>query len=98
MNESSLTHIPPPFSISLDNRRKPMITVAGLELEIDSNTFQNGKARLKCVANIFSLYQRDVELVLDEERPRPRPSSVLGTRDAASGKLIMSSLLVRIVP
>lgn len=86
MNESWLTHVPTPNAIAVDSRRKPMITVSGLELEIDSNTFQNGKARLKCVANIFSLYHREVELVLDEERPKPWPSSVLGTRDAASGE------------
>lgn len=94
MNESSLTHIPAPYALVLDSRRKPMITVAGLELEIDSNTFQNGKARLKCVANIFSLYQREVELVFDEERPRPRPSSVLGTRDAASGTQIVVAYVI----
>jgi hypothetical protein len=29
------------------------------------------------------LYKREVELILEEEKPRPRPSSELRTRDAA---------------
>lgn len=69
-----------------DPKRKTVITVAGLELEIDGNTFQVGKARIRCVANLFSYYDARVEQVLEEERPRPRPSSVLGTRDSASSK------------
>lgn len=63
-----------------------MITTSGLELEIDGKTFQGGKARLSCVATVFNLYRREKEVVLEEERPRPRPSSVLGTRDASSGR------------
>lgn len=62
-----------------------MMTVSGLELEIEGNSFQGGKAKLTCIASLFNLYKREREVVLEEERPRPRPSSVLGTRDASAG-------------
>lgn len=87
INESYLKHIAEPNALTATSgRRTPVVTIAGLELEIDGNTFQGGKARLKCIANVFKLYQREQELVLEEERPRPRPSSVMGNRDTASGK------------
>lgn len=72
-----------------DTRRRPKMTQSSLDLEIDASTFEHGTAHLKCVANIFNLYRRELEFVLDEERPRPRPSSVLGTRDTASGECMI---------
>lgn len=89
INDSYLKRIPVERDSSGSthaNRRVPVITTSGLELEIDGKTFQGGKARLSCVATVFNLYRREKEVVLEEERPRPRPSSVLGTRDAASGR------------
>ena len=83
INASSLKHIPVPNAIVTDSRRQPHITQSALELEIDSNTFEGGKARLQCVASLFHLYKREVELIVEEEKPRPRPSSELRTRDAA---------------
>ncbi|KAH0809615.1 hypothetical protein GEV33_013177 [Tenebrio molitor] len=83
INESSVKYIPLPNAIVTENRRQPFITQSALELEIDSSTFEGGKARLQCVANLFNLYKREVELILEEEKPRPRPSSELRTRDAA---------------
>ncbi|XP_063906104.1 uncharacterized protein LOC135124812 [Zophobas morio] len=85
INASSLKHIPVPNAIVTDSRRQPHITQSALELEIDSNTFEGGKARLQCVASLFHLYKREVELIVEEEKPRPRPSSELRTRDAADG-------------
>ncbi|CAH1118816.1 unnamed protein product [Phaedon cochleariae] len=81
---------PDPFSktSSSSTKRTPAISISGIELEIDENTFHGGKMRLSCVASIFNLYRRERDLVLEESRPRPRPSSVLGTRDAsASGDM-----------
>lgn len=69
-----------------DTRRRPKMTLSSLDVEIDGGTFEHGSAHLRCVSNIFNLYRKEVDFVLDEERPRPRPSSVLGTRDTASGK------------
>ncbi|CAH2010466.1 unnamed protein product [Acanthoscelides obtectus] len=66
---------------SVSVRRTPLVTFSRLELEVDTETFHNGKARLSCVANIFHLYKREKDVILEEERPRPRPSSVLGIRD-----------------
>ncbi|XP_028129399.2 uncharacterized protein LOC114325526 [Diabrotica virgifera virgifera] len=65
-------------------RRIPLVTISGIELAVDENSFQGGKARVSCIANVFHLYRREKSIVLDEDRPRPRPSSVLGTRDASS--------------
>ncbi|XP_044262275.1 uncharacterized protein LOC123009820 [Tribolium madens] len=85
INESSLRHIPVPNAIVTDNRRQPVITQSALELEIDGSTFEGGKARIQCVATLFHLYRREVELIFEEEKPRPRPSSELRTRDATDG-------------
>ncbi|KAJ3643273.1 hypothetical protein Zmor_025996 [Zophobas morio] len=87
INASSLKHIPVPNAIVTDSRRQPHITQSALELEIDSNTFEGGKARLQCVASLFHLYKREVELIVEEEKPRPRPSSELRTRDAADFRI-----------
>ncbi|KAI4459499.1 beat protein [Holotrichia oblita] len=73
---------------ALNEKRKPVSTIIGLEHEIDGSTFKTGKAVLRCSAEFFHLYQSHAEYTVEEERPRPRPSSVLGTRDASSGKLI----------
>lgn len=84
INESSSFHHQDPNAISSFSKRQPLITTSLLETEIDGETFQGGRARVECVASVFNLYKRSVERVLEEERPRPRPSSVLGTRDSAS--------------
>ncbi|VEN38596.1 unnamed protein product [Callosobruchus maculatus] len=81
---------------SVSSRRMPMVAFSQLELEIDEETFQNGKARLKCTGTIFHLYKREKEIVLEEERPRPKPSSVLGIRDAAGGKRIPNCICLHV--
>lgn len=86
MNASNVTYVSAPNAVPVDTRRSPKMTLSSLDVEIDGGTFEHGSAHLKCVTNIFNLYKKEVEFVLDEERPRPRPSSVLGTRDTASGK------------
>ncbi|CAG9858033.1 unnamed protein product [Phyllotreta striolata] len=67
------------------NKRIPLVTVSGVEVAIDESHFHGGKARISCVASVFHLYRREKSVVLDEDRPRPRPSSVLGNRDSNSG-------------
>lgn len=86
VNATNVTYVSPPSPFIMDTRRRPKMTLSSLDIEIDGSTFEHGSAHLKCVANIFNLYRQEVEFVLDEERPRPRPSSVLGTRDTASGE------------
>lgn len=73
---------------SNETQRIPKITVSRFELEIDANTFVDGKVRLQCVAKLFDAYQSQTEVILEEERPRPRPSSVLGTRSSSTGTQI----------
>lgn len=87
VNATNVTHVSAPNPFLTDTRRRPKMTLSSLDIEIDGSTFEHGSAHLKCVANVFSLYRKEVEFVLDEERPRPRPSSVLGTRDTASGEI-----------
>lgn len=89
INASFYKHIPDPNS-TIEGRRKPVITIAGLETEIDINTFRGGKAKIRCVAEIFNLYYSKSEEIIEEDRPRPRPSSVLGTRDSQSGNMYFS--------
>lgn len=85
VNESFVKHLPVANS-TIEGRRRPMITISGLEIEIDINTFYGNKAKIRCVAELFSLYRAEAMELLEEERPRPRPSSVLGTRESQSGK------------
>lgn len=69
-----------------------MVTVVGLELDIDGSTFQYGKIRIECKANMFKLHSSSVELVLEEERPRL--ASVLGTRESSLGSYLDFSALL----
>lgn len=71
---------------SYTNRRLPVKTLSSIELNMSPDTFQGGVARLTCVATIFNLYKKEKEIILEEERPTPRPSSVLGTRDTTAGR------------
>lgn len=57
------------------------MAIAGLDFEIASNTFSNGKLQVVCNANVFHLYQKKAEVLLKEERPIL--ASVLGTRESS---------------
>lgn len=57
------------------------MAIAGLDFEIASNIFTNGKLHVVCNANVFHLYQKKAEVVLMEERPIL--ASVLGTRESS---------------
>ncbi|XP_017780103.1 PREDICTED: uncharacterized protein LOC108565259, partial [Nicrophorus vespilloides] len=92
VNESFMMRLADPDNP--EDRRNPLTTVAGLELEIDGATFQSGKARIRCVADLFNIYQAQEDVVLEEERPRPRPSSVLGTRDSSGSTWLRATFLM----
>ncbi|GJQ72683.1 hypothetical protein Trydic_g1341 [Trypoxylus dichotomus] len=77
-----------------NEKRKPVSAIIGLEHEIDASTFKTGKAVLRCAAEFFHLYQKYIEYTVEEERPRPRPSSVLGTRDTSSGSQLALSFFM----
>nr|CAD7458647.1 unnamed protein product [Timema tahoe] len=70
-------------SVSRNSREsnERMVTSISLEMEISASSFQYGKVRLQCLATMFQLYRGEVEVVLEEERPRP--ASVLGTRETS---------------
>lgn len=67
-----------------DDPQSRKVTTIGLELDMDSNTFQYGKLRVQCVATMFQLYRHEADAVLEEERPRL--ASVLGTRESSPGE------------
>ncbi|KAG5894513.1 hypothetical protein JTB14_026896 [Gonioctena quinquepunctata] len=79
-------------------KRAPLISFSGLEMEIDENNFHNGRVKLSCIASIFNLYRREKEVILEEDRPRPRPSSVLGTRDASASGMSYTRVSSIIIP
>ncbi|KAK5649092.1 hypothetical protein RI129_003984 [Pyrocoelia pectoralis] len=83
VNGTSVMYLPDPNAS--ETQRMPKITVSRFELEIDANTFYEGKVRLQCLASLFNIYQSQTEVILEEERPKPRPSSVLGTRNNVAG-------------
>lgn len=53
---------------------------------MNADMFHGGMARLTCVASIFNLYKKEKEIIIEEDRPTPKPSSVLGTREATAGR------------
>ncbi|XP_063228946.1 uncharacterized protein LOC134534412 [Bacillus rossius redtenbacheri] len=59
------------------------VTTVWLELEVQGSSFQAGKLQLRCEAQLYRLYSRAAEVVLEEERPRL--ASVLGTRESSLG-------------
>ncbi|KAL1506508.1 hypothetical protein ABEB36_005859 [Hypothenemus hampei] len=67
------------------SKRKYYVTTSGIDFQITESTLQNGKAVLSCVANLFNIYRGERKEILEEAKPRPRPSSVLGPRDDRSG-------------
>uniref|UniRef100_A0AAR5PYJ6 Ig-like domain-containing protein n=2 Tax=Dendroctonus ponderosae TaxID=77166 RepID=A0AAR5PYJ6_DENPD len=68
----------------LTGKRKYYRALSGVEIEVTESTFQDGKAILSCVATIFKIYKGEKKETLEDARPRPRPSSVLGPRDYRS--------------
>ncbi|CAH1167382.1 unnamed protein product [Phyllotreta striolata] len=70
------------------SRRAPVATLSSLEMEMDERYFRSGKARFRCAVAIFDLYERETERVVEEDRPKPRPSSVLGNRDTSAGLFV----------
>ncbi|KAL2747904.1 hypothetical protein V1477_003799 [Vespula maculifrons] len=75
VNSSFIMNITDKF---IDNHH---MAIAGLDFEIASNTFSNGKLQVVCNANVFHLYQKKAEVLLKEERPIL--ASVLGTRESS---------------
>ncbi|PSN46591.1 hypothetical protein C0J52_24399 [Blattella germanica] len=73
------------YPIRSDDPQSRLVTMIGLELDMDSSTFQFGKLRVQCVATMFQLYREEAEAILEEERPRL--ASVLGTRESSPESL-----------
>jgi hypothetical protein len=77
-------------AVRSDDPQSRKVTTIGLELDMDSSTFQTGKLRVQCVATMFQLYRQEAETVLEEERPRL--ASVLGTRESSLGEWLPGGL------
>ncbi|XP_050428956.1 uncharacterized protein LOC126838508 [Adelges cooleyi] len=69
-------------------------TTVGLELEV--NSFRVGKMRIRCVADLYGVFQSSTETVLDEEKPRL--ASILSTFSSSptgeSKKYLLSLMAV----
>ncbi|CAG9764216.1 unnamed protein product [Ceutorhynchus assimilis] len=83
----------------LSSRRKHYVMISGVELQIMESTFQEGKAALSCVASLFNIYRGERKAILEEAKPRPKPSSVLSPRDdrSESQRLEIPSLQILII-
>ncbi|XP_048521885.1 uncharacterized protein LOC109533651 isoform X3 [Dendroctonus ponderosae] len=86
-------------SVSLDplyayskNRRSPYMTISYLEKEIDENIFQSGAIKVQCISTLFNLYKSENVRYIDDVRPQPWPSSVIGSTAAnTTGSLIVKT-------
>ncbi|XP_076251084.1 muscle M-line assembly protein unc-89-like [Rhynchophorus ferrugineus] len=65
-------------------QRRLFITSSGLDLQINDDTFQSGKAVLSCVSTLFNIYRGEKKEILEEAKEKPIPSSVLGPTDETS--------------
>ena len=59
---------------------------SALEMDTDTNSFRGGRLKLKCIASVYSRYNRNSEVQIEEEKPR-----VLGSKDS-SGKQVIGGL------
>ncbi|KAF7281077.1 hypothetical protein GWI33_005188 [Rhynchophorus ferrugineus] len=66
------------------SQRRLFITSSGLDLQINDDTFQSGKAVLSCVSTLFNIYRGEKKEILEEAKEKPIPSSVLGPTDETS--------------
>lgn len=91
VNHSFLTQLPGTnTSAYTDPRKKPTMTVIGLEHEIDNSLFLGGKANIRCTADLFNVYKAQGDYIFEQERPKPRPSSVLqNNNESSSGKVFV---------
>ncbi|XP_065170158.1 uncharacterized protein [Atheta coriaria] len=105
VNHSFLTQLPGTnTSAYTDPRKKPTMTVIGLEHEIDNSLFLGGKANIRCTADLFNVYKAQGDYIFEQERPKPRPSSVLqnnnesssvfGSRPACGGMFLLFNVLL----
>ncbi|XP_018321812.2 titin-like [Agrilus planipennis] len=87
VNDSYYSKIPSTF-----NPNEVSVRI-GLKHFIDHKSYHNsGVLRLKCVASLFNLYREEVEASMEDDQPKPRPSSVLGTPN--SGSVISTCYIV----
>lgn len=70
-------------SSSLEDEAKRVTVLSTLELEMGTDSFQYGKARLQCHGSVWGLWDRNNVLILEEERPRL--ASVIGTGESSAG-------------
>ncbi|XP_060523980.1 uncharacterized protein LOC132700585 [Cylas formicarius] len=68
----------------LTSIRKRFVTTSVLKFEVGDSTFEEGKAVLSCVASLFNIYRGEKKEIIEEAKPKPRPSSVLGPRGESS--------------
>ena len=58
-------------------------------MDTDVTSFRGGRLKLKCVADIFSVYSKAAEVQLEEEKPRS--ASVLGPKNSSKSSSMLNS-------
>ncbi|KAL0840667.1 hypothetical protein ABMA28_015863 [Loxostege sticticalis] len=64
-------------------------SISQLSFMVRPDSFERGQLRLTCISSVHSVYSEQAELVINEERPQI--ASVLGTRDDARGKCMLTT-------
>lgn len=60
-------------------------TTIFLDLPLEAKLFEDGKLRLRCIAELFQLYRAHAETIIDEG---PRLAPILATRESGCSKYI----------
>ncbi|XP_030748064.1 uncharacterized protein LOC115876432 [Sitophilus oryzae] len=63
------------------------MTVSYLSKELNENVFQGGVIKVQCVSWLFHLYRSEDVRYIDDDRPKPWPSSVIGVTQTSGGSM-----------
>lgn len=97
VNESSRRRISlDPEKEALKNSRNPCITISYMEKEIDDSVYQGEVVKVQCITSLFNLYRSDNVRYIDDNRPQPWPSSVIGETKNMSSAIVRLSVWIQI--
>ncbi|KAF7283581.1 uncharacterized protein LOC143194125 [Rhynchophorus ferrugineus] len=83
-NGRKIINLSPIQTFPMDKRRLRM-TVSYVSKEINENVFQGGVIKVQCVSTLFHLYKSEDVRYIDDDRPKPWPSSVIGFNGISAG-------------
>ncbi|XP_066253810.1 uncharacterized protein [Euwallacea similis] len=83
-SESKFVSLDPVYSFST-NGKAPHMTISHIVKEIDDNMFQAGVIKVQCISSLFNLYKSENVRYIEDYRPQPWPSSVIGPTNGVQG-------------